>query len=83
MFILYSIYCIILERDTRLTSGTSMAAAHVAGAASLIFEKNPYLSNKKVREIMNKTAISLGDVFEYGNGKININAALYIHIECT
>ncbi|PFC71116.1 alkaline serine protease [Bacillus cereus] len=62
--------------DYKYDSGTSMAAAHVAGAASLIFEKNPYLSNKKVREIMNKTAISLGDVFEYGNGKININAAL-------
>ncbi|PFJ84770.1 alkaline serine protease [Bacillus cereus] len=62
--------------DYRLDSGTSMAAAHVAGAASLIFEKNPYLSNKKVREIMYNTAIPLGDAFEYGKGKININAAL-------
>ncbi|BAR87579.1 subtilisin Carlsberg (plasmid) [Bacillus thuringiensis serovar tolworthi] len=53
-----------------------MAAAHVAGVASLILEKNPYLSNKKVRELMNKTAIPLGNPFEYGNGKININDAL-------
>ncbi|MEG3530163.1 S8 family peptidase [Bacillus paranthracis] len=64
------------DGNYRLDSGTSMAAAHVAGVASLIFEKNPYLSNKQVREIMNKAAISLGNAFEYGNGKINVDYAL-------
>ncbi|PGA79653.1 alkaline serine protease [Bacillus wiedmannii] len=64
------------DGNYRLDSGTSMAAAHVAGVASLIFEKNPHLSNKQVREIMNKTSIPLGNAFEYGNGKINVADAL-------
>ncbi|MBY0595105.1 S8 family peptidase [Bacillus bingmayongensis] len=64
------------DENYRLDSGTSMAAAHVAGVAALILEKNPYLINKKVREVMNKTAIPLGNSFEYGNGKINVNDAL-------
>ena len=38
------------DGNYRLDSGTSMAAAHVVGVASLIFEKNPYLSNKQVRD---------------------------------
>ncbi|ALZ64579.1 Subtilisin (plasmid) [Bacillus cereus] len=57
-------------------SGTSMVAAHVACIVSLILEKNPYLPNEKVREILNKTAIPLDTVFEYGNDKVNLVDAL-------
>ncbi|PEQ05111.1 S8 family peptidase [Bacillus toyonensis] len=60
----------------RLDSGTSMAAAHVAGVASLILEKKPYLANEQVREIMKKAVSPLGNAFEYGNGKINAVDAL-------
>jgi len=42
----------------------------------LIFEKNPYLSNEQVREIMNKTALPLGNKPQHGNGKINVDVAL-------
>ncbi|WP_144507355.1 S8 family serine peptidase [Bacillus mycoides] len=64
------------DGNYRLDSGTSMAAAHVAGVASLILEKNSYLSNEKVRETLKKTAIPLGNAFEYGNGKVNLVDAL-------
>ncbi|WP_130068801.1 S8 family peptidase [Bacillus albus] len=62
--------------DYKYDSGTSMAAAHVAGVAALIFERKPNLSNEQVRDIMNKSAIPLGDPFEYGNGKVSISNSL-------
>ncbi|MEV2390582.1 S8 family serine peptidase [Paenibacillus larvae] len=62
--------------DYESDSGTSMAAAHVVGVAALLFERDPDLTNWKVREIMNKSAIPLGDPFEYGNGKVSIKNSL-------
>ncbi|WP_161516159.1 S8 family peptidase, partial [Bacillus thuringiensis] len=60
----------------RFDSGTSMAAAHVAGVASLLLENDRMLSNQQVRELLKKSATPLGSPFEYGNGKINLSHAL-------
>lgn len=60
--------------------GCSAACAHVAGVASLVFSKNPSLTNDQVRAILDLTSDDLGtpgwDQF-YGYGKINAyNAVL-------
>jgi subtilisin len=57
-------------------NGTSMASPHVAGAAALILAGNPSLSNVDVRDRLSNTATPLGDAFFYGNGVINVQAAV-------
>lgn len=60
-------------------SGTSMAAPHVAGLASLIKSANPALSNKKIIDIIKTTAVDLGTPgkdHEFGHGIIDVNEAL-------
>ncbi|WP_425484313.1 S8 family serine peptidase [Halobacillus locisalis] len=57
-------------------NGTSMASPHVAGAAALILADNPGLTNDDIRQKLNNTAISLGDSFYYGNGVIDVQAAV-------
>ncbi|TLS36146.1 peptidase S8 [Pseudalkalibacillus caeni] len=57
-------------------NGTSMATPHVSGAAALILADNPSLSNVQVRNLMNNTATPLGDPFYYGNGVLNVLAAV-------
>lgn len=51
--------------------GTSMAAPHVSGIASLLMEANPLISNSQIRKILNDTAKPLGDSFSYGNGLVD------------
>lgn len=53
-------------------SGTSMASPHIAGSAALLWEANPNLSNVEIRNLLNNSAIYLGDSFEYGNGLVKI-----------
>jgi subtilisin family serine protease len=60
-------------------AGTSMATPHVAGAAALLLEENPYLTAAQVRATLEQNADDLGvpgwdNV--YGWGKINIQRAL-------
>jgi subtilisin len=57
-------------------NGTSMASPHVAGAAALIKAKYPSLSSSEIRDRLRNTATYLGDPFYYGNGVINVEAAL-------
>ncbi|CAG9620627.1 S8 family peptidase [Sutcliffiella rhizosphaerae] len=57
-------------------NGTSMASPHVAGAAALLIAQNPNLTNVQVRERLRSTATGLGSSWYYGNGVINIEAAL-------
>lgn len=57
-------------------NGTSMASPHVAGAAAILLSQNPNLTNVQVRERLRDTATNLGSAFNYGNGVINLEAAL-------
>ncbi|HEY0827869.1 MAG TPA: S8 family peptidase, partial [Bacilli bacterium] len=56
-------------------SGTSMASPHVTGAAALVLQAKPTLTNVQVRNYLNQTAVSLGDSISYGNGLVDAAAA--------
>jgi subtilisin family serine protease len=59
--------------------GTSMAAAHVSGAAALLLSQHPAYSNEQVRQVLRATAAPLGafgGAPKYGYGRINVAAAL-------
>jgi len=59
--------------------GTSAAAPHVTGVASLIWSVNPNLTATQVKTIMSQTAYDMGtagyDIY-YGNGVTNADAAV-------
>ena len=57
-------------------SGTSMAAPHVAGIASLLWEKDPDCSADFIRFLLASTANLYGSPEEYGNGVVDYEAAL-------
>jgi hypothetical protein len=62
-----------------LSSGTSMAAPHVAGVAALIWSMYPGFTNQGIRDRLNQTASDLGtygwDEY-YGWGLVDAEAAL-------
>ncbi|MHC4335996.1 MAG: S8 family serine peptidase, partial [Planctomycetota bacterium] len=60
-------------------AGTSMATPHVAAAAALLLEANPYLTPAEVKAVLEENADDLGapgwdNVF--GSGRINVEKAL-------
>ncbi|MFH7245090.1 MAG: S8 family serine peptidase [Spirulina sp.] len=60
-------------------NGTSAAAPHVSGVASLVWSANPLLSAAQVHNIMQQTAVDLGFPgydLEYGAGLVNADAAV-------
>ncbi len=68
-------------------SGTSMASPHVAGAVALLLESNPKLQSRKVRDILENTAVPknwwgnpalgfLDNAFRQGAGLLNIYDAI-------
>jgi subtilisin family serine protease len=62
-----------------VTSGTSMAAAHVSGVIALALEANPGLDTQAVRDLLTATAHDLGPAGrddEFGAGKVNALDAL-------
>jgi subtilisin family serine protease len=62
-----------------MIDGTSMAAPFVAGAAALVWSKNPGWTAQQVRQRLEQTATDLGDPgFDprYANGLINLERAL-------
>ncbi len=56
--------------------GTSMASPHVAGVAAQVWAEKPHLSNEELRELLNNTALDLGDPFHYGNGLVQAVEAI-------
>lgn len=60
-------------------SGTSMSTPHVAGVAALMLEKNPSLTPEQIDEILETTAVDLGDPGKdnvFGAGIVDALAAV-------
>ncbi len=63
----------------QLTSGTSVAAAHVSGIVALLLARNPGLSPDAVRKVLTETANKVGDgrkVEDFGSGVVDAFRAL-------
>ncbi len=60
-------------------SGTSMAAPHVTGAASVLMELNPELPADYIRMLLNYSANLYGSPDEYGNGVLDLGYAVEIN----
>jgi RHS repeat-associated protein len=57
-------------------TGTSIAVPQVAGVAALIKSKNPTFSNQDIRNVLNQSAVPLGETTKFGHGKVNAAKAL-------
>lgn len=60
-------------------SGTSVAAPHVTAIASILMQNDSEATNDLIREVLNKSANSLGEHNEYGNGIVDMGYALEIY----
>ncbi|AOM41381.1 autotransporter domain-containing protein [Xenorhabdus hominickii] len=61
------------------SSGTSMAAPHVAGSAAILMERFPYMTGDQVASVLRTTATDMGEkgIDElYGWGMINLGKAI-------
>jgi subtilisin len=72
-----SINSTILNGNYGTMSGTSMASPHVAGVAALVMATGT-TNASDVRQILNSTALDLGNPNHYGSGLINAPAAVSI-----
>lgn len=61
------------------SSGTSMAAPHVVGAASVLMELNPDMPAEYIRALLNYSANLYGDSNAYGNGVVDLEYAIEIN----
>ena len=69
-----NVYSLGLKSSYKYQSGTSIAAAHVAGVAGLLLSQNPALSNNEIAQAIYQNAVDLGEVGRdkyYGNGRLN------------
>src|SRR5262249_47266010 len=64
------------EGTYQLTTGTSVATAHVSGVVALLLERNPRLTPAEVRRILMQSAKKLGPANDYGAGLIDVIKAL-------
>lgn len=70
-----------LDKTYRLASGTDMASAHAAGAAALVWSRNPSFNWKRVKgSLLNGAESGLRGAFYWGynltQGRLNLNASL-------
>lgn len=63
------------------TDGTSMAAPHVAGAASILWAKDRSKSRDFIRALLNASAAAVGDTDKQGNGVVDLEYALSVYDE--
>lgn len=56
---------------TLIYSGTSMAAPHVAGVASLLWEKDQSVSSEFIRSLLKASANGYGEADAYGSGLVD------------
>lgn len=75
--------CVSFYTAKGATVSTSFAAPHVTGAIALMFEKNPFLTTRTIKDILQRTAADpVGEPdeplpnFEWGAGRLNVSAAL-------
>jgi subtilisin family serine protease len=60
----------------QMTTGTSVATAHISGVVALLLERNPALKPDEVRRILQASAKRLGPNNEFGAGLVDPVKAL-------
>ena len=63
------------------TDGTSMAAPHVAGVASILWAKDRSKSSAYIRALLNASAKAIGDEKKNGSGIVDLDYALTVYDE--
>jgi subtilisin family serine protease len=62
--------------EYQMTTGTSVATAHISGVVALMLERNPRLTPADVRRILRASAKRLGPAGEFGAGLVDPIRAL-------
>lgn len=63
------------------TEGTSMAAPHVTGIASVLWAKDRTKSSRFIRELLNVSAKPMGEGTQEGSGLVDLDYALSVYDE--
>jgi hypothetical protein len=64
------------EATYQMTTGTSVATAHISGIVALLLERNPGLKPDEIRKILTASAKRLGPNNEFGAGLVDPTKAL-------
>jgi filamentous hemagglutinin family protein len=66
------------ENTYQMTTGTSVATAHISGIVALLLERNPKLTPDEIRKILTASAKRLGPNNEFGAGLVDPAKALQL-----
>jgi hypothetical protein len=66
------------EGTYQMTTGTSVATAHISGIVALLLERNPKLTPDDIRKILTASAKRLGPNNEFGAGLVDPAKALQL-----